>query len=198
MFWKIKKYIEYVDYWTCDSRPVTGGGGGSSGFGGSKQPKVRLGKKKEGDAGTGTPRPPSRSVTSLPRRLLSEAWKYRSFPELIIIMNVSETACLTLDIIVLPYPPPPPHPLLYGGNHIFAPNMHRKLFFGLQMQNFHRHGRGTSPPPARLLRSLADYFRRHGNIGHFQRRSLARFSRSLIIMMNVYWNSMLNVVASAG
>ena len=67
-------------------------------------------------------------------------------------------------------------PLLFGGNHIlviFAPNT--------CIRNFLRAPNAKISLPwegGQTLRSLADYFRRHGNIGHFQRHSL-------IIKMNV-------------
>ena len=40
----------------------------------------------------------------------------------LIMMNLSETACLTLDIIVLP-----PSPLLFGGNHNYSSHLCPKL-----------------------------------------------------------------------
>ena len=56
--------------------------------------------------------------------------------------------------------------------------------FGLKMQNVPCSERET--PPDRLLCSLADKgFRRHGNIGHFQKRSLANYWDECI------WNVML-------
>ena len=76
--------------------------------------------------GGGQPQLVASLPRSSPRRLLSETWKYRSFPEalarfahsLIIMMNVSETACLMLMffryIVVynyysaIPCPDPPP------------------------------------------------------------------------------------------
>ena len=137
----------------------------------------------------------------IPRRLLSETWKYTSFPQalarfacsLIIMMNVSKTARLKLDVIVLP---PPPPPLIFGGNHIlviFAPNMHQKLYLGVVgVSKCKLSLPWEGGTPTWSLRSLAvilaDYFRRHGNIGHFQRRSL-------IIMMNISETAcMLNVI----
>ena len=77
-------------------------------------------------------------------------------------------------------------PLLFGGNHIvviFAPDTCiTNCFFVLQMQKMSLPWEGgplPDPSCARLLRSLADYFGRHGNIGH------SRGARSLIIKINV-------------
>ena len=94
-------------------------------------------------------------------RLFSETWKYTLFPgalarfarSLIIMMNVSDTACLKLDVIFLPLS------LLYGGNHIlviFAQNICiRNGFFRAQNAKLSLPWEGGHPPPARLLRSLA-------------------------------------------
>ena len=88
-------------------------------------------------------------------------------------MNVSETACSKLDVIVLPLG-------IWRKSYsstLCPKYMHQKRgFFELKMQNFHCPG---GPSPVRLLCYLAvllaDYFRRHGNISHFPRRSLANY-----------------------
>ena len=63
---------------------------------------------------------------------------------LIIMINVSKTACLKLDVILLPM-----H-VQFGGNHIlviFAPNMHQKLFSRAPNAKSSLHWEGMSPPP---------------------------------------------------
>ena len=87
--------------------------------------------------------------------LLSEIWKYRSFPEALArwllrwmyLKRHAQSSMLSSC------------PLIFGGNHIlviFAQNMHQNLFFRLKMQNFPALGGGhPDPPPARSLCSLA-------------------------------------------
>ena len=80
---------------------------------------------------------------------------------LIIMMNVSNTARLKLDVIVLP-------PFLFGGNHIlliFAPNMHQKRFFSsskCKISSALERGGGSIPPlrPRSLPRLVASFPRR--------------------------------------
>ena len=66
--------------------------------------------------------------------------------------------------------------------------MHQKLFSRAPNAKLSLPWGNPLPdlPPARSLRSLADYFRRHGNIGYFQRRSLAKHYHDECI-----WNGML-------
>ena len=107
-------------------------------------------------------RPSPRSVASLPRILLSETLKYRSFPEA--LTRFARSACLTLDIIVLP--PCNLEEIIYMYSSNLCPKYASETFFWLQMQNFLRPGRGetasqTPPPPRsfadRSLRSIANY-----------------------------------------
>ena len=74
------------------------------------------------------------------------------------MMNISETACVLAAYTVV-----------YNYSAIPCPDP------------------GPDPPPSRSLRSLADYFRRHTNIGPFQRRSLANYDDESI------WNGMLTL-----
>ena len=127
------------------------------------------------------PRLSPHSVTSLPRigdmeiQVISRGALSLMFSSLNIMMNVSETACLKLDVIVLP---PCYLEEIKSYSNSLCPNM----------QSFPCPGRGMTPPPppppACSFRSLtvllADYFRRHGNIRHYHRRSLAHYNDGCI------------------